>query len=337
MSNPSRASRTLSVGPSQNQRGNVDIPIPDADSDTERPTQPSQRSFNSGNALADAITKNVATDLVGRLSRCQTVGALVRLVPAPAQDKTKVILDNVYDSYVKRAAAKHLLLHYEDVLEKEEYDSITELNSFKKPKVQYSKLSEEANPGSFTAFNFSIAITTAKKAGLDEMIRIKKQEIRNLDTLCEEENIQAKVTATWMTVSEEPSITPEHEVLLLEPDIISRVVRTAISIGLNAVSRSNIIKEKKNEKKATAEKRSSDPLENQEQIKTLVSEMINRQKQSDRDRQKLSGKGKGRAGPPSKKKNQRKEPAPQRVQKRTQGPKTQRKPGSSTKKQRKRR
>jgi hypothetical protein len=221
------------------------------------------------------------------------------------------------------------------VLAKQEYDSIPELNSLKKPIVQLSKLAETVDKGAFAPFNFSDAMNTAKKVSLEEMIRIKRQEVKNLDSLCDEDNIQAKVKAIWMSVSQEDGITPEHLTLLLDDGPSSRLVQAAISIGRNAVSRSVIIKQRRNESKANAEVEMTDVLDNREQIQHLVMEMIKRREQSKKDKT-TSGKGKGRAGPPSKK-NQTKEAAPSKVQKKKPRSRKPKKQGTSTKGQRKKR
>jgi hypothetical protein len=296
--------------------------------------QPSQASNSTATEESQAnLNTHVAVDFVTRLSRCQTIGEVVRLVPAPAQEKTKEILDRVYESFIRRSNATQVKLRWKDALDKQEYESIPELNSLKRPVVQLSKLAETVDKGAFAPFNFSEAINTAKKAALEEMIRIKTQEIKNLDTLCEETNIQAKVKAEWMTASQGVGVTPEHLTLLLEDGPSSRIVQAAISIGRNAVSRSVIIKQKKNQTRADAEVDMTDPLQNKEQIESLVMEMIKRREQSKRDKS-LSGKGKGRAGPP-KKKNQKESAS--KVQKKKQRTRKPKKQGSSTKGQRKKR
>lgn len=298
---------------------------------TSQPTQASNSTRTEENQ--EQLNNHVAVDFVTRLSRCQTIGEVVRLVPAPAQEKTKEILDRVYESFIRRSNANSVMIRWKDALNKQEYEAIPELNSLKKPVVQLSKLAETVDKGAFSPYTFATAINTAKKLALEEMIRIKNQEIKNLDSLCEESDIQAKVKTVWMNVSSEEGILPEHMNLLLEDGPSSRMVQAAISIGRNAVTRSIIIKQKRNESKANAEVEMTDVLQNKEQIEGLVMEMIKRREQSKRDKT-LSGKGKGRAGPPSKK-NQKKESA--KVQKKKPRSRKPKKQGSSTRGQRKRR
>ena len=78
------------------------------------PSQPTQSSVEqsvteSENGLQQSINNHVVNSLLDRLSRCQTLGEIVRLVPAPAQERTKVTLEKVFEAFVKRDTCKRTL------------------------------------------------------------------------------------------------------------------------------------------------------------------------------------------------------------------------------------
>ena len=89
------------------------------------------------------IQADVIATFLKRIVNCRSVAQLVALVPAIAQDRTKVGLDEIVTAHIKKAMAVSLLAEWRDSLAKENYDSILELKSIRAPSIQISKLAEK--------------------------------------------------------------------------------------------------------------------------------------------------------------------------------------------------
>ncbi|RAQ99362.1 hypothetical protein DDE83_009198 [Stemphylium lycopersici] len=89
------------------------------------------------------IQADVIATFLKRIVNCRSVAQLVALVPAIAQDRTKVGLDEIVTAHIKKAMAASLLAEWRDSLAKENYDSILELKSIRAPSIQISKLAEK--------------------------------------------------------------------------------------------------------------------------------------------------------------------------------------------------
>jgi hypothetical protein len=320
--------------PSSNHRRNISVPM-DVDDD---PTQSTvdQSVTASQHAFQQSINNKILEDLIARMSRCHTLGELIRTIPAPAQNATKDVLEKVTDAFTRQGACEILKTSWQDALDKREYDRIPELNSLKAPSVQVSKLAKEINEVALKALTFTTAINDARKAALVIMIGIKQQEINNLDKLCDAKSIRAKIHKIWSDISEEDGITPEHMAILERKECAERLVQMAISIGHDSLTKAANIKKKRLEQKNEAEERQTGVADDPKSVRALVQEMMKRERQSEKDKKINSKKGKGRAGPPQTPKNPKTKKRAAKVQKK--GPQTNaRKAGPSTKRQPKRR
>lgn len=266
----------------------------------------SQLHFQQG------VNTQVMQDLLARMSRCHTFGELMKTVPAPAQETTKIILEKVVDSYTRQGACETLKATWQDFLNKSEYHRVPELNSLKAPTVQISKLAREVDQVALNNFNFDTILQDARHATLVQMIGLKQQEISNLKSLCNERSIRDKLFVAWTLLVTDGTTTPEHANILTHQGCAERLVQMAISIGQNSLAKTAISKQKKQEKLAEADRQKTDLVGNSKSFESMFKEMMRKEKQSEADRRK-SGKGKGRAGPPNKSKNQK--PGSARVQK----------------------
>lgn len=286
----------------------------------------------SQDAFQQALNSKILEEFVTRVSRCNNVPELLRAIPARAQEASKDTLNKVVDSFTRQGACITLLGVWEDALNKEEFDGITELNSLKAPSVQISKLAKEVNEPALNAITFNSAIQDVKRAALTQMIAIKKEEIRLLKTLCDERTIRDKLLQEWNNVVDD-SVSPEHATILQNRQCAERLVRTAIAIGQNSLTRTFINKQKRLEKKAETEKDKTDPLSDQKSFEAMFREMMKKKQQSEKDKKINAKKGKGRAGPPKTPKNPKNHAAGVQKTSPTKGKKS----GTSTKRRQRKR
>jgi hypothetical protein len=258
----------------------------------------SQVQFQQG------VNNQVLQDLLARMSRCHTFGELMKTVPAPAQEITKTKLEKVVDSFTRQGACETLKATWQDFLNKSEFNRVPELNSLKAPTVQISKLAKEVDQVALNNFNFDTIMQDARRATLVQMIALKQQEIKNLKSLCNERSIRDKLFVAWTLLVTDGTTTPEHANILTHEGCAERLVQMAISIGQNSLAKTASVKQKKQEKLAEADKQKTDLVGNNRSFESMFKEMMRKEKQSEGDRRK-SGKGKGRAGPPNKSKNQK--------------------------------
>jgi hypothetical protein len=324
----SRVRNTLS--PSQNQdNDNMEDVSSDGEDDPSEPT-------DSQAQLQIEVNQKLLLDWIARVSRCLHPQELLRTVPAPAQAVTKNVLDKVMESFTKQGACSQLHSHWKDCLARNDFKTIPELNSLKSPLVQVSKLAKEADEAAInTANNFEEVLQEARRAALSKMIEIKKAEVKSLKSLCNQETLINRLHLEWQQVAAFKTTTPEHMAILQFRDCVKRLVISILSIGQNSLQQSAILKQNKLKKRAEADTNKTDIVGNHKELESVVKAMLKRNEQSKRDRQK-SKKGKGRAGPPSKQKNQKTGQTNNGVQKkkpRTPQKKRKGKKGSSTKRQ----
>lgn len=312
-------------------------------SQTGVPSQhPSQSQGSAGQSISsshgeaqEAVNNQVILDFVSRVTRCQTLGELLRTIPAPALDRTKHIVEKVIEAFTRQGSCKTLKREWNDALNKGEYERVPELNSLKPPVVQVSALSRSVDEGSLTSLNFSHPISVAKKEALTQMIAIKDQEISNLRTLCDESTVKEKIVREWRSNQNIPGVSPEHMAILLSMECAERLALTALSIGTNSLSRTAILKKKKLEKKTDADvEMTGVGSGDNKKLASLVKEMVRREKQADMDKR-SSGKGRGKTGLP--KKQNQKSSGVQKKQKQKKPRHVKNDKGTSTKKQQKRR
>jgi hypothetical protein len=304
--------------------------------DIEDPTPfPTQTTITaSQQAFQQDVNAKVLSDLIARMSRCNSFGELLKTVPAPAQETTKHILEKVIDSFTRQGACETLKASWQDFLNKREYERVPELNSLKAPSVQISKIAKEVDEVAINALNFDNIMQDVRNAALVQMIGIKQQEIINLKKLCDENSVRTTLMRAWSPIATSAGITPEHATILTHKGCAERLVQMAISIGQNSLTRSATIKQKKLEKRAEADVDMTDIQGNPKNFEAMFNRMFEKKQQSERDRRN-SGKGKGRAGPPRK---QNQKPGPTKVQKKKKGAKTNaKKPATSTARQQRRR
>jgi S-ribosylhomocysteine lyase LuxS involved in autoinducer biosynthesis len=310
----------------------------DVDDDpTQSTVDSTQTASASQHAFQQNVNNKILEDLFARMSRCHTLGELIRMIPAPAQAATKEVLEKVTDAFTRQGVCEVLKTSWQDALDKREYDRIPELNSLKAPSVQISRLAKEIDEKSLNAINFTSALQDAKTAALTIMIGIKQQEIHNLNQLCSERIIRGKIVKIWTDISREDGITPEHMTILLNRGCAERLVQMAISIGHDSLTRSANTKKKRLEKKDEAEADKTDLANNQKSLRALVHEEMKRMRQSEKDKKINSKKGSGRAGPPKTPKNPKNaKNRATKVTKKNQ-PANARKAGPSSRQQRKKR
>lgn len=283
---------------------NISVPMDlDNDGETTQGTASTENASASQDAFQRTLNTKIMEDLFARMSRCHTLGELLKTVPAPAQNATKDVLEKVTDAFTRQGACEVIKTTWQDALNKGEYDNIPELNSLKAPSVQVSKLAQEVDPIALNALNFNSDLTNARKAALTTMIGIKQQEIINLNQLCKESIIRRKVYETWKDISEEKGITPEHMTILVHKGCAERLVQMAISLGHDSLIRSANIKKKRLEKKDEAEAKKTEAADDPKSMRALIQEELKRARQSEKDKKINSKKGSGRAGPPKTPKN----------------------------------
>ena len=292
----------------------------------------------SQDAFQRKTNDKVLEDLIARMSRCHTVGELIKTIPVPAQEATKGILEKTTESFTRRGACDTVRASWQDAYDKAEFDRIPELNSLRPPVVQTSKLANEVNEPALKALNFTSVIADARKAALQQMIAIKEQEIKNLKELCDGRAIRDRIIATWLSTADSDSVTPEHQTILTHRGCAERLVQMAVSIGQDSLTRTTNIKKKKLEKKAETDIEMTNAVEDPKSFEAMFHEMMKRSRQSEKDKRIHAGtskKGRGRAGPPQKSKNQAKNRAA-KVQKKAPQPNA-KKSGTSTSRRQKKR
>jgi predicted O-linked N-acetylglucosamine transferase (SPINDLY family) len=210
------------------------------------------------------------------------------------------------ESFSKQGACQQVHDHWKDCLARDDFKTIPELNSLKGPLVQVSKLAKEANEAAITTVtNFDEILQEAKKGALRRMIEIKHTEVKALKSLCDKRSITNRLHNEWQQVAKLSTTTPEHMAILDHYDCVSRLVTSLLSIGQNSLQQTAIAKQNKLKKRSEADTNKTDLAGNRKEIEGVFKELLKRDEQSKRDRQKTSKKGKGRAGPPSKTKNQK--------------------------------
>jgi hypothetical protein len=292
-------------GSSRSHSRNISLPI-DGDGDvdlTQGTADSSQTATASQQAFQQKVNDKILEDLFARMSRCHTLGELIKTIPAPAQTATKEVLEKVTDAFTRQGACEVLKTSWQDALDKGEYDRIPELNSLKAPSVQVSRIAKEIDETALNAHNFTSALADARKAALVVMIGIKQQEIINLNQLCNERPILSKIARIWRDVSTEDGITPEHLAILHNRGCAERLVQMAISIGHDSLTRSANIKKKRLEKKNEADTDMTGVADDPKSVRALIREEMKRARQSEKDKRINSKKGNGRAGPPKTPKN----------------------------------
>lgn len=250
-----------------------------------------------------------AEDLVGgfvkRIVNARTTAQLVSLVPAPVQERTKKLLEQIVQAHLKTANASSVLKEWQDALAKNFFD-LPELNSIRAPSVQVSKLASEN--GQLDSKNFNDALVASKRSALERMIEIKEKEISILEQLCDVDAQSKALLAGWRIASGGDHISPEALTILLSHACGESLVKTTVSIGANAAYRQLETKKKKSEtvKKVSVKTTGALPGDRKE-LMELIKEMNKRQRQSSDDKRKASKSGKGpRGAGPSKTKNQKK-------------------------------
>ena len=243
------------------------------------------------------IQADVIATFLKRIVNCRSVAQLVALVPAIAQDRTKVGLDEIVTAHIKKAMAVSLLAEWRDSLAKENYDSILELKSIRAPSIQISKLAEKE--GSINK-DFQESLKEAKKSALTRMIDIKAREVEALSSLCEVKRNAEALHNSWVSASSAEGVSPEALALLQDSDSALSLVQSAVSIGENTAHKQMLAKAKKSEtvKKAKTGGTAVMPTD-RKGLEEFVKEIAKRQKQSaiDKSLARKSGKGQRGAGP----------------------------------------
>jgi len=288
----------------------------------------SQSASASQSAFQEIVNRKIIEDLLSRISRCHSIGELLKTVPAPAQEATKPILEKTTEAFSRKGACETILNSWKDARDKAEYDRVHELNFLKAPSVQCSKLAMETNENALNAHNFTSAIGDAKKAFLDIMISKKEQEVTNLEQLCNDDKVKKRVHETWKAIGVDEGITPEHMTILLNSGCAERLALMATSIGINTLTRTANLKKKKLEKKKETDIEMTNVADNPKSMNAWFHEMMKRERQSEKDK-KISKKGSGRAGPPKTPKNPKNRAA--KVQKKGPQQRNAKKVGTSTK------
>lgn len=275
-----------------------------------QPTQGSTQSVSSEQNRNQLILNHGAIkSFLERINKSHSVGEMIRAVPAPAFDRSRVVLEKTFQAFGKVGSINLQLAEWKDCLRTETFKNIQELNCIKFPSIQTSQLAlETEKQGRLQNWSFSAAQTLAKKEMLKEMIKAKELEVEVLETLCDHGTVTTALNKVWMDLhlkDNKETILPEHHAILTESTCAERIVSGVISLGLNSLARIQINKEQKKEKKAEADVDMTDAGSSggKKKIEALIKESLKRHEQSKKDK-KLSGKGKGRAGPP-KKQNQK--------------------------------
>jgi hypothetical protein len=269
------------------------------------PTQPSQfeipggsgPSASSNGEEGGAFIAAVAQDFVVKVSHCNTIGELLRVIPVPAQSRSKDILNNVYQASQKLGAAEALLGTWRDrLLYPNDWKNFAQLNSLKAPTVQICKEAIAHDSAGLSSLNLDNTLYEAKRAALSRMIDIKAKEVETLRDLVQSSNITQRLMDAWREVLEQQAgaIIAEHAAIIGADDAIRRVAQVAASIGESSSHIAKLSRSKRQGMKKDADISMTDAgdKESQKQLMVLVEEALKRKEQSRRDRTQ-SGKGKG--------------------------------------------
>lgn len=303
-----------------------------------------QPSLQSGStdptdaSLDEDLVKDIATALVGDITKCSTIGALVKLVPVPAQPGSRTIFDDVFTACQKKGAAENLLKLWRNKLASSALSEVSALNSLKAPVIQICKEAQGPDDDGLSGMNMDDVVKDAKTAALRQMIAMKEKEFTNLVLFTSRATVERKVASCWALAGNSPHLTPEHRALLAFDEIRKRFARAAAAIGDSAYLKVSNNRQRQEETRQEAAGQATDLTgeKGQRDMQALIDQTLARREQSRRDKNKnkrnRSGKGKRGAGP-SGNQNQKKEKKaggarPKGVQKNAK---------KSTKKQQKRR
>lgn len=286
-------------------------PVPVAQSSSRTLTNgASPRTQSSQGGVQATLTAAYLQDYILKISSCNTIGELLRIIPVPVQPVSRDILDGVYQASQKLGTAEALLLFWRDRLRSERFADVSQLNSIKAPVVQVCKEAIGPGDGGLSTMTLDDALRDAKKGALNQMINIKQLEVSNLRTFVQSNNIVNRLRPAWDNVlaQQVSMITAEHAAIIAENDVIRKVAQIAASISESSSQRAKFAKEKRATTKKDADINMTDVSGpgSQKQLVTLVEEALKRREQSRRDRAQ-TGKGKGRTGTPKKQKIQKKE------------------------------
>lgn len=255
----------------------------------------------------------IKEELTREIAKCSSVGSLVRLVPVPAQPDAKVIFEDVFTACQKKGSAELLLKQWRSKLASSAYHEVSNLNSLRAPVVQVCKEAQGPDDGGLSVMDFTSVILDAKKAALTRMISIKELEYSNLVNFTSRLTVERKLFACWARAMGGPHLTPEHQGILKDEQILKRFAQVISSIGDSAYLKVTNNRQRQEDMRKEALKNSTVlPSEDgQRDMMSLVNEALKRREQSRRDKNKAgkakskAGNGKGGAGP-SKKQNQKK-------------------------------
>lgn len=244
-----------------------------------------------------AVSFAVSQDFVLKVSHCNTIGELLRVIPVPAQSRSKDILNNVYQASQKLGAAEALLGSWRDrLLHPNDWKNFAQLNSLKAPTVQICKEAIAHDSAGLSSLNLDNTLYEAKRAALSRMIDIKAKEVDTLRDLVQSSNITQRLMDAWKEVLEQQtgSITSEHATIIGADDAVRRVAQVAASIGESSSHIAKLSRSKRQGMKKDADISMTDAgdKESQKQLMVLVEEALKRKEQSRRDRTQ-AGKGKG--------------------------------------------
>ncbi|KAI8931464.1 hypothetical protein NX059_001844 [Plenodomus lindquistii] len=253
-----------------------------------------------------ALGLEVVSAFLKKIVNSRSVAQLVSSVPAVAQDRTRVNLDNIVQAHVKKALAVSLLAEWRDCIAKENFDSILELKSLRAPSIQVSKLAEH---GGSIPRNFDESLKEAKKLSLTRMIEIKDLEVQSLTGLGNQTQQANLLHRSWLPIAQMEGVSFEASAILLDPACSLSLVQSAISIGENTAQKQMSLRAKKSStvKRARRDGTAVMPTDSKS-LEVFVKEIAKRQRQSAQDKAKANKKksGKGRRGAgPSKTKNQK--------------------------------
>lgn len=277
-------------------------------------TQPSQASSTESVSFQRTSTAEVIRNAVVGISKCQTIGALLKEIPVPAQNFTKAFFDQVYKSFQKRGAAFSIVQQWKDALTHDSFANVPALNSLKAPIVQ-TCIEARNEDASIEQMTFDTVLLECKRTALRRMLEIKTKETEALEKFTETEHLSNELTAAWQKITRN-ELNSDHYAFLESKEIRDRVVKTLYSICENAFERTFEAKKKRQKQKLDADIEMTDVSgTNQKQVMSLIEEALKRKEQSRRDKA-LSGKGNRRAGPPKKQNQKNKQRSAKRVTKR---------------------
>lgn len=243
-----------------------------------------------------ALNHALAQDFVLSLSKCNTIGELVRLIPVPVQPCSRDILDGVYQASQKLGTAEALLKFWQDKLRSSDFTAVSQLNSLRAPAVQISKEALLAGNGGLSSLNLDTVLHECKKNALTQLIFIKDAEVQALRDFVQSTSIVNRIAPAWKDVltRQASALTDEHSTIISSPDAERKVAQVAASIGESSYQRVRLAKEKRAVTKKEADINMTDASEPQgkKQMMMLVEEALKRKEQSRRDRT-SSGKGRG--------------------------------------------